>query len=288
MYYDGANLIDRVRHYYTPEPATILDAEYGTVMRSTPDAVYAASWSPDGREIIATCVPGESIRTYDIATGEPLRDFRGITGLFTISQVDPSGRRLVSFSTDGSIRAWQFASGEEECQGLIDGLRDGEESRNRFIGMGADFSHDAHFLGLGMGQPVIWDTRRMTRVCTVSLPGYWTKMFTFSHDGSRVYLGSTGGLLTQVDTLSGELTKRFVGHSGYVRAVAIAPDEEQIVAGDTAGRVIVWDIESQRALVTLDDGGQMVSSLDWSSDGHRIVAGRADGTITIWTLPKSN
>ncbi len=140
-----------------------------------------------------------------------MRDFSGNTGQFTISRVDPSGRRLVSFSTDGSIRAWNYVSGEEESLGHV------EVSENGFTGFSANFSPDASLIGLGRVQPEIWDTRTETQVSVHSEPGHWAKRFAFSRDGNQVYVGGSGGLLTQLDTATGRETRRFAGHSGYVR-----------------------------------------------------------------------
>ena len=38
----------------------------------------------------------------------------------------------------------------------------------------------------------------------------------------------------------------------------------------------------------VDEGpsdGEIIMSVDWSADGQRIAAGKADGTVQIWTLP---
>jgi serine/threonine protein kinase/WD40 repeat protein len=272
-YFDGDMLRYRKHPYYAPERATILKAESGKPVGTTSEAIYAASWSPDGREIIATSESGTSIRSYDVSTGEPLRDFPGYTGPLTISRVDPSGQRLVAFSSDRTIRVSNFESGEE---GPIHKIEGGW--------LGGDFSPDASLIGLSGVQ--IWDTRSMTRISRHSQPGHWAKRFAFSKDASRVYIGSSNGLLTELDTKSGEETRRFVGHASQVRGIAIAPDGKEIVSGDNTGRVIVWDVASQQPLVTLTDGDQLVTSLDWSSNGRRIVAGKEDGTVQIWTLPR--
>ena len=58
------------------------------------------------------------------------------------------------------------------------------------------------------------------------------------------------------------------------------------MAGDSKGRVIVWDVESQSRLVTLAQADEGVSALAWSPDGRRIVAGKEDGTLGGWTLPE--
>ncbi len=66
MYYDAAGLVHRTRPYYPLEHAIILDAEFGNMVGTTSEAIYAASWSPDGREIIATPASGDGIRAYDV------------------------------------------------------------------------------------------------------------------------------------------------------------------------------------------------------------------------------
>ena len=116
-------------------------------------------------------------------------------------------------------------------------------------------------------------------------PGYFQKRIMFSRDGACAFVGWNGGLLTQLDTATGEEIARFIGHMGYVLGIAISPDGKNIVSGDRFGRVLVWEVASQRPLITLNDGGAAVTSLDWSPDGRRIVAGQLDGSVQIWTLP---
>ena len=279
-YFNGSAGRGAQPNYYPPEAAVILNAESGKKVRTLDGALYGASWSPDGREILAGSASDDAIRAYEVATGEHLRTFPGSTERFRISRVDPSGQRLVSFSANRAIRVWDFKSMEEAVEQRI--------SVEAAI-LGAGFSRDTSRIAIGIAERVeVWDTRSATLVSTHFTAGYFAKHFAFSEDSSRVYVSSTDGLLTERDTATGLETRRFVGHAGMVRAVAIAPDEQHIVSADALGRVIVWDVASQQPLITLTDGNQLITSLDWSPDGRRIVAGKEDGTIQIWTLPASN
>jgi WD40 repeat protein len=265
-------------HFFPPESAAVVSAESGEEVLTIDDSVYEASWSPDGQEIIATLKSDKALRTYDAATGERLRTFPDRTQRFTISQVAPSGRRLVAFSRDGTLRVVDFKSGVED---VVHHLPDGV--------MGASFSRDASLIARAIGFRIeIWDTRSGTEISSLEVPGHWLKRFVFSAGGSRLYVGGKGGLMMEVDVATGQETKRFVGHVGTVLGIALSPDERQIVSGDnSSGRVIIWDVASGQQLLTLTDGGQPIISLDWSSDGHRIVAGKEDGTVQIWTLAGS-
>jgi WD40 repeat protein len=277
MYFHGGHRSPN--HSFPPESAAVVSADSGELVATIDESVYEASWSPDGKEIVATLKSDKALRTYDAATGERLRTFPNRTPQFTISQVASSGRRLVAFSRDGALRVMDFKSGEEDVVTPLQGT----------FAMGAGFSRDASLIAVATGFRIeIWETRSGTEISSLRVPGHWLKRFAFSADKNRLYVGGHGGLLMEVDVASGKETKRFVGHVGAVLGIAVSPDERQIVSGDdSSGRVIIWDVASGQQLLTLTDGGPPIISLDWSSDGHRIVAGKEDGTVQIWALTRS-
>jgi serine/threonine protein kinase/WD40 repeat protein len=280
MYFNGSSPWRRFPQKYTPESVVILDVESGEQSRPIDEDLYAASWSPDGRSIIAHSASENAIQMYDVATGQRSRSFPGDADRFAISRADPSGRCLASYSDEETIRVMNLDSHEKVFVHPI--------ARDSAI-VGAGFSRDARLIAIGAVFDVeVRDTHSATLVSKHSAPGYWAKRFVFSDDGNRLYVGSYGGSLKELDTATGQETKRFLGHEGIVFALALSPDEQQIVSGDFFGRVIVWDIARQQQLVTLTDGGEPITSLDWSYDGRRIVAGIEDGTVQIWTLPQSN
>ena len=133
MYFTGGNLYYHRHHYYPPESAAILNAVSGAEISTIEEPIYSASWSSDGKEIIATPATGNAIQTYEVESGKPTsRRFPGHTGRFTISQYSPSRKRLVSFSSDKTIRVFDYTSGVRlHEQSPSEGKRIGVHRNNR-------------------------------------------------------------------------------------------------------------------------------------------------------------
>ena len=238
--------------------------------------MHSASWTPDGRCIVAAADPQREFRVYSSSTGELTHAITGDTSHFEGFAL--SGRRLDLVLNDGAIRVRDLLSGEET----------GVSSPGEEGGLIAvDFSPNNALVGVALGFSVeIWDVQTKTRVRSVVVPGEFVRHIAFSQDGNDLYVGSGGGRLTGFDIDSGA-AQRFNSHAIRVSAIATSPDGDQIVSGDLIGRVIVWDVANAQPLVTLTDVGLPIVSLDWSPDGRRIVAGKEDGTVQIWTLPRS-
>ena len=186
-YFTGGNTYNHRRLYYPAERAAVLNVESGAIVR-TEGAVYAASWTLDGNEIIATpasgdTTSGDAIRTYDVQTGRATsRRYPGHTGRITISRFSASDGRLISFSNDQTIRAFDFESGEEVLRRKI-----GPRFFGLYAGTAADFSPNAGWIGLN---GAIWAAQSGSRIALREPPpGYWPKRIVFSNDGTSVYLG---------------------------------------------------------------------------------------------------
>ena len=138
----------------------------------------------------------------------------------------------------------------------------------------------------------IWDLPSQARVCSLAR-GLNVASLAFSGDGRSLYVGARANRsydfakLIEFNVTTGQPAEHFLGVTGTVAtSIALSPGGNQIVSGDSLGRVVVWDIATQLPLLTLINDGHAIRSVDWSSDGERIAAGKADGTVQIWTLPR--
>ena len=78
--------------------------------------VNAVAFDPAGRELAVTF--GYHARVFDLDTGRPRLDLAGHQGMVWKVAYTPDGSRLVTASSDGSVRFWDAATGA--CRGSFD------------------------------------------------------------------------------------------------------------------------------------------------------------------------
>lgn len=69
-------------------------------------AVLSAAFSPDGKQIVASC-EDKTARVYDAETGKELAVLKGHTGAVTTVAFSPSGDMIVTGSSDKTVKVWE-------------------------------------------------------------------------------------------------------------------------------------------------------------------------------------
>ena len=81
--------------------------------------------------------------------------------------------------------------------------------------------------------------------------------------------------------------KVFTGHSSEVTVIAFTKDEKYTISGSQGGTVIVWDLENQKAAVSLREHRIACTALGVPSGnmGNQLLAtGSQDTNVKIWDL----
>ena len=68
--------------------------------------------------------------------------------------------------------------------------------------------------------------------------------------------------------------------------MTFAPDDKTIVAGNEAGKLMVWDLAENKVTKTLELGGQSVTALAFSADGKQIAAADGGGEVHLIQWPE--
>lgn len=228
------------------------------------------------------CIRGDVI-LWDLETGEEVRRFEGHNDEVTTVTFNPSGERLLTGSTDRTMRLWDVETGDQI--GIY----------RRHLGKVVDvaFHPSEENLAVSLAidtPPTLWDLdtgREVIRYYqhdVMDEPNLDVGSVTFSPDGTKI-LGSYGIPMRLWDTTTGELIREFLGHGSYVNSVAFSSDGE--IALSSAWRensFRVWDTDSGVELRRFEGHGGVVRAITISNDGRYALSGSDDTTVRVWDL----
>jgi WD40 repeat protein/serine/threonine protein kinase len=251
---------------------------------------WAADISDDGSMIASGAGPlymppslddlDATVRVWDANTGEPLAVLEGHENTVDSVRFEPDGLYILSASWDGTIRRWDWQSGEQiqlyELPDaprvyMIELLPDGEQfisgSRDGIIRMWDIESGEVLREYIGHTDPVngvhISDDGKLL----VSASGDW-----FSDD-QTVRLWDVG---------SGELLRTFVGHTHIVNYAQISPNQEFIVSTSWDGTVRMWDVETGEEIRQFVGHNGYTFGIAISQDSQIVLTTSSDYTVRMW------
>ena len=172
----------------------------------------------------------------------------------------PDGRCLLS--TDGDMRLWDIASGQEllRFERVVETIHD------------AAFSPDGRYiLSGGYGGDIrLWDVAsgRALRHWGKRNSGHFLRV-AFSPDGHSA-LSASGGEVCLWDIASGHELHRFVPPSSHHRVpwVAFSPDGPRAVSYSDENNTILWDVTKGSEILRLEG---CIERMAFSPDGRRAL-----------------
>ncbi|MER5226699.1 helix-turn-helix domain-containing protein [Streptomyces flaveus] len=90
------------------------------------------------------------------------------------------------------------------------------------------------------------------------------------------------------DLRSGRVDYRTLGDTG-ISTVTFSPDSRYFAAGDSDGRVTVWDgdVGSRLGILADSEATESISALAFSPDGDTLAVADDSGTVRLWDVPSS-
>ncbi|HEY7309887.1 MAG TPA: serine/threonine-protein kinase [Gemmataceae bacterium] len=254
--------------------AAILQADTGTKVlsfRAHMGWIYSLAFSPDSKQLATASGFGEdSVKIWDAASGEQLRTIRGHNGSVWSVAFRPDGRRLAAAS-GGAVKIWDVTTDQE-----FRTVKGGSGPIWRMV-----FSPDGRLLASTDwgAAPRLWDTKAW--VASGPAPTLWDPKTWIA---APVLKGPKGEHYVGND--SGEVIDTVFSADGQRLAAAIrmhdAKSKEYVVP------LRVWDVQTGRQLCILTGQSHWVSSMAFSSDGHRLASvshkRNDEAAIKVWDV----
>jgi hypothetical protein len=207
------------------------------------DLVLAADISADGK-LVALGGPGKIVKVYAAADGKLLYEIKKHTDWITALEFSPDGSRLATGDRSGGLYLWESAAG-----GTVGALADHKDAITCVSWRGdsallASASED--------GQIIIWNVSDGFPLATVAkahlpkaVPGQYGVIpggvlsVQFTSDGRVVSVGRDS--VIRIWGADGKPRAASTADDALLTKVAASFDGKLFVAGDYAGKVLLWD-----------------------------------------------
>jgi WD40 repeat protein len=270
--------------------------------------VRCLAFSPDYR-ILATGGQDQSVRIWNVTTGEQMQVLRGHTQEVIALAFRPDGRELLSTSGDlqgpgnrrpGEIKIWEVRSGGLQTtlrrhNGFVRatalspdgrllvtaGSSDGKVQVLEVLGLrerGSLRPTPAPTAPEPSSDPQVQAQRQQEMMAAMTLGP--VLCLAFSPDGTLLASGSWNQTVRLWDAQTLEQVALFHTPAG-VEDVAFAPDARTLAAVQRGG-VLLWDLSTRKPRARLDVRDNWAQALAFAPDGRTLATGARNGSVQLW------
>lgn len=237
--------------------------------------------SPDGK-LIATSGADMTVKLWDIKSGLEIWNFSGHNNWVNSLAFSPDGEKLISASLDNAIFLWDIRTGQR-----LKSARGKSSSLAKSIAI--SFKPDGRILlsDCTSGNVRIWDLLSGTEFISIRGSFSNVEVVSFSHNGNLIAVADDKGTIQIFDVNSGRLNTKIPGRVRRGKSIAFSPDDLSIAfIPDDVKAVKMWNLTTERQSKIFADSNVSASSLIFSTDGSRLIAGSYD-EIRIWDTDKA-
>ncbi|CEL63175.1 putative WD repeat-containing protein alr3466 OS=Nostoc sp, (strain PCC 7120 / UTEX 2576) GN=alr3466 PE=4 SV=1 [Rhizoctonia solani AG-1 IB] len=254
--------------------------------RSWDNDFWDVSFSPDG--LLASAGSGQVINLRNAETGSLLIDhnpLEGHAGAVDCILFSQDGSRLVSFSTDMTVRVWKphsgtLLAGPFRTPILIDTIL------YQPIALSPD--PEGSLLAYAADDATIRVINTMTgEVVSGPFTGHTSaiKSVHFLSNGTQLLSSSVDGTIRIWDTHYDvvEPVAAYEGHTMFINSVAFSTDGAQVVSGSDDRAICLWNATSGALIRKISSAHEHdIIAVTFSPDGTKIASGSRDNSVRIW------
>ena len=254
--------------------------------------IISAVLTPDNKYIISS--GSDSIKVFETSTGKVVKVLYGQGGTAEGLSVSADNKYLAGIEY-GVAELWDMKSWNKV-------MKTGDYSERKVMSVALSPDGKEMITGNEKRTADVTGTEKGNLIMT--LKGYlnqvderilndsymyWAALVNeakLSPDGKYIAVGRTGNNAKIIDFTTGKVYKTLKGHKSMVISLSFSSDSKFLATGGLDGKVIIWDIESGKAVrtFTFPDEKEAIYSLDFSSDGKMLAAAIWGGYVIIWDL----
>jgi WD40 repeat protein len=233
----------------------------------------SVAFAPDGGAVAVGS--RKDVTTYALPEGKRQRLFKGHTWDVQFLAYSPDGKTLTSQSINGNdatLKQWDVATGQESRS---------VAGRFGFTLAAPDRKTTAFFR---------YQTVALLDVTTLKEREFPAASLdvvgcaAFSPRGDLLLTGNGTGVF-RYDVASGKVGLVHATHTQDVSSVAAAPDGKTIASGSHDGTVVLWDVEKNRARLTIPAHDKGAVLIRYSPDGQILCsASTGEPRVRFWDL----
>ena len=240
--------------------------------------VKSVAFSSDGT-LLASCAKDRA-QLWDVRNRKQVADFKHKAIVESVA-FSPDGKTLASVD-DRYIRLWDVQ--RRRAVGVL-GQEPLHEGQIKYVSViqSVAFSPDGTLLASGGIDNTLrlWDVQNRQEIFMHELPE-WSNIraVAFSPDGKLL---ASAGTYKEIDlwSVADQELIATLNTPGRISTLAFSPDG-RFLAADQGPNIRVWDMKTQTEVAPLEGFVLSVTSIAFSPDSKKLVAGSMDGTIRIW------
>ncbi len=238
------------------------------------ELVNAVALSSDGK-LVASASADQTVRLYDLAAGNQLRQLATQSGIMTALDFSPDNATVAAANATGSILFRKTADAADQLYvaghvgpiNAIDFRADGQ----RIASAGQD------------GTIRVWSLPQpAAQLAGHTLP---VQAAAATADGKLIATASADKLIRLWAPAGGESTATLTGHEQPVHSIAFRPDGAEVASGDALGFVRFWDVAKAEPGMIAGAHDGPIRTVAYHPTAPQLLTGSDDGTIKLWQLP---